>query len=259
MRTALSFILFLLLSINSSAQELIGTDRTFSGTLALFEIIPAQEASWHIVPPPASAGETYQIDTNSSRLYFASPRPGRYTVIAGIVVEGSPVLLTKTLINGAGDENPSPIPTPLISTLESWIKTQLPVLVKSENIVSEAQIVAECFEQIIQRIDTENITTATNTRAQLQITLTGRLTLASPTAITDWSPFLTELSRQLEKELGEKINDLNEVKKVLQSVSDTMKSLELPNSVRMPLPNIDNPNNRGQGTQNRIFRNLFAK
>jgi lysophospholipase L1-like esterase len=102
------------------------------------------------------------------------------------------------------------------------------VLVKSKNIASETQIVAECFEQIIQRIDTENITTATNARTQLQITLTGRLALASPTAVTDWTPFLTELSRQLEKELGETINDLNEVKKTLQRVSDTMKSLELP-------------------------------
>jgi hypothetical protein len=259
MRAPLSFILLLLLSINISAQELIGTDRTFSGTLALFEIVPSQEASWHIVPPPASAGETYQIDSNSSRLYFASPVPGRYTVIAGIVTDGTPNLLVKTFINGAEKENPSPIPAPPIATLESWLQTQLPVLVKSKNIASETQIVAECFEQIIQRIDTANIATAQNARTQLQITLAGRLALASPTAVTDWTPFLTELSRQLEKELGEKINSLNDVTKTLQSVSDTLKSLELPNSVRMPLPNIDNPNNRGQGTPNRTFRNIFAR
>jgi len=247
----------MLFGINSAAQELIGPDYTLPGSLASFEIIPAQEASWHIVPPTASSA-TYRIDSGSSRLYFASPVQGHYTIIAGIVVDGRPELLVRTFINGVDDGEQPPVPP--ASTLEAWIKTQLPALVKSENLALEVRLVAESFEQIVQRIELENIRSVQNAQAQLQITLTGTLALASPTAVTDWMPFLTELSRQMERELGDKITDLEEVKKTLQKISDVMQSFELPKStLKMPLQSIDNPNNRGAGTQNRVLRPLFAR
>jgi hypothetical protein len=53
--------------------------------------------------------------------------------------------------------------------------------------------------------------------------------------VNDWLPFLTELSRQLEKALGERIADLTEVKKVLQCVSEAMKTMDLPKSANEPL------------------------
>jgi len=99
MRTTLFFLCFLLFGINSTAQELICPDRTLLGTLASFEIVPAQEASWHIVTPSATV-ETYQADTGLAKLYFASPQRGRFTIIAGIVTDGKPQLLVKTFING---------------------------------------------------------------------------------------------------------------------------------------------------------------
>jgi len=268
MRTTLFLTFFLLFSTNSAAQELIGPDFTLPGSLASFEVVPAQEASWHIVSPTPSTA-TYQIDTGSSKFYFASPVQGRYTVIAGIVVDGRPELLVRTFINGAADGElppiPFPIPTPPVSTLEAWIKTQLPALVKSENLVAEAKLVAECFEQIVQRIEAENIRTVQNAQAQLQITLTGTLALASPTAVTEWMPFLTELSRQMERELRDGSTELEEVQKVLQEISDVMRLLpiELPvlpeSALRMPVQNIDNPNNRVPGMQNRVFRPLLAR
>jgi len=273
-----SLLLFLLLfGINSAAQELAGPDRIQPGSLASFELVPAQEASWHIVTPLPSM-ETYQVDTGESKLYFASPQPGRYTVIAGIIHNGRPELLVKTFFNGEEDERPIPVPIPPVSSLEAWITIQLPVLVTSESLVSESRLVAECFEQIVQRIETENIRTVQNAQAQLQIALTGTLALASPTAVTDWTVFLAELSQRLETELGGKITDLAEVKKVLQSIAEAMQSFamesfeqpfEVPDDVRMPLPsidnpnmdnpNMDNPNNRGQGTPNRVFRSLLTR
>ena len=248
MRTQLFSILFLLCCTNSIAQELAGPDRTVPGTLASFEIVPAQEASWHMVAPLLDT-ETYKIDTGSSKLYFSSPEPGRYTVIAGIVVDGKSQLLVKTFING--EKHADLIP--LNSTLETWVKTQTPNLVQSKNIALESQLVAECFEQIVQRIDEGNIKTAQNARTQLQIVLTETLAQASPTAVTDWTLFLTELSRRLETELGDKIDDLIEVQKVLRNVDNALKSFS---TLKTPLQRIDSPSNRG--TQNRLFRNLLA-
>jgi len=155
---------------------------------------------------------------------------------------------------------PIPIPLPPVSSLEAWVNTQLPVLVKSNNIASESRLVAECFEQIVERIDDGNIKTPQNAQAQLQIALTGTLALASPTAVTEWMPFMTELSRRIETELGEQIDNLAAVKAVLQKVANAVNSLEKSEPVlRTPLQNMDNPNNRGQGTPNRVFRNLLTR
>jgi len=240
------------------AQELVGPDRTFLGTLASFEIVPEQEASWHIVTPSLNAA-TYQVDTGLAKLYFASPERGHYTVIAGIVVDGKPELLVKTFINGEDDIEPSPPPLPPVSSLETWINTQLPVLVKSKNFSAESRLVAEGFEQIVQRIETGNIKTVQNALAQLQITLTGTLALASPTAVTDWIPFFTELSRQIEQDLGEMNGDLTAVQVTLQKVAKTMKLFELPLGEPRTPQNIDIPNTRTQGSQNRVFRNFFPR
>jgi len=242
---------------------LVGPDHVLPGTLASFEIVPEQEASWHIVTPSLNAG-THQVDTGLAKLYFASPERGRYTVIAGVVIDGQPELLVKTFFNGEGDGEPTPIPMPPITSLEAWIKTQLPVLVTSKNLTAESRLVADCFERIVRRIDEGNIKTPQNAQTQLQIALTGTLALASPTAVTEWMPFLTELSQQIEKELGEKINDLAAVREMLRKVTNAVKSLEKSDPI-LKTPGIDTPNNidsqntRTPGTQNRVFRNLLAR
>jgi hypothetical protein len=255
MRTSLLFLFLLLFGSDNAAQELVGSDQILPGTLASFEIIPAQEASWHVVMPSANAG-TYQIDTGLSKIYFASPERGNYTVIAGIVLDGKPQLLTKTFINGEKDVEPLPLPP--VASLATWIKIQIPILVKSNNLASEIQLVSECFDEIVRRIDDGNIKTPQNAQTQLQITLTSTLALASPTAVTDWMPFLTELSRQLEHEFGGNISDMDTVKKTLQNVSHTLKSLELPKTVST-LPSVSDPNIRNQVTPNRVFRTFLSK
>ena len=227
MKTQLFFTLLLLLGITGASQKLTGADRALLGTLVLFEIVPAQEASWHTMSSSSDAG-TYQVDTSLSKLYFASPQCGRSTIIARIVTEGKPRLFTKTFYNGEDDRLP---PTPPVSSPELWIISQTPDLVKSKNVVVESGLVAACFEEIIRRIDDGKIKTVQNAQAQLQITLTEKLALASLTAVTDWMPFLTELSHRLEQEFGDKIDDLTEVQKIFQQVHDALKSLEMPKRV----------------------------
>ena len=228
MKTHLLILFFLLFGINSSAQELVGPERTPPGTLVIFEIVPVQEASWHIVAPGMNT-DPYQTDTGLSKLYFASPKQGQYTVIAGVVdTDNKPKLLIKTFVNG--DEEIKPLPTPIppvppVASLETWIKAQAPVLVKSKNFVAESQLVAGCFEQIVRRIDEKNIKTPQNARTQLQVALVMVLAQASPTAVSDWTLFLEELSRQLENKLGNKITNLEEVKKTLQIAANAMKQV----------------------------------
>ena len=108
MRTLL-FTFFLLFGVFCTAQELVGPDRILPGTLASFEIVPEQAASWYIVTPSLNAA-THQVDTGLATLYFASPERGRYTVIAGIINDGKPELLVKTFINGEDEIEPIPLP-----------------------------------------------------------------------------------------------------------------------------------------------------
>lgn len=270
MKTSLFSILLLLSGVNCAAQEFLGPEKVTAGTLATFEVqAESGEVSWCLIPnePP----DCYKVDTASNKLYFASPVTGKYTIIAATSVEGKPQLLSKTFINGENEIKPSPEPTPTPKpepapippdSLGTWIKTQTPILVKSKNFSQESQLVAGCFAQIVKRIDDGNIKTAQNARTQLQISLTATLAQASQTAVTDWMPFLAELSRRLETELGTQINDLSEVKKMLQIVSDAIKTMETPKAVAAPkqtLQTVDCPSCLVPGTPGRNYRYIISQ
>jgi hypothetical protein len=141
-------------------------------------------------------------------------------------VDGKPMVLSKTFVNGSGDDIKPlpPVPPTPDTPLAEWVKTQLPVLVKSQNMAAERQLVAQCFEQVVQKIDNATIKTAQNARTQLQIALTMTLAFASDTAIDDWQPCLTALSQQMSRELGDKVNDINAVKSTFKTVAETMKN-----------------------------------
>ena len=158
-------------------------------------------------------------------------------------------MLAKTFINGSGDDTKPlpPVPPTPDTPLAEWVRTQLPLLVKSQNATSERLLVAQCFEQTLQKIENGTIKTAQNARTQLQIALTMALAFASDTAIEDWQPFLTALSQQMANALGDKINDMDAVKAVFKIVTESLKSAQFevrsvetkiitPNST-LPTPN----------------------
>ena len=214
-----------------SGQELTGPEKTVPGTLAVFEITPPQVADWTIMSVETTE-RVFQRDTSTKRLYFATPIPGTYHIVAAIIVDGKPQVLSKTLINGNDDKiepHPGPVPKPPVPplpepTLGTWIQTQLPLLVKSGNLSAERVQVGKCFEQVAQKIESGTIKTAQNARAQLQIALTGALAMASNTALDDWHEFLTQLSRQMETELGKNINNVDAVKNVFKTVAGAISS-----------------------------------
>ena len=276
---ALAFLLGLCLSNFVAAQSQIdGPDKAQAGTLAMFEMIPPQVADWTITSVETTE-RVFQTDTSTQRLYFATPQQGTYHIVAAIVVDGKPHVLAKNFINGNGEEvkpqppGPNPPKPPLPPTpnapLAEWVKTQLPQLVKNQNAATERLLVAQCFEQTVQKIDNGTIKTAQNARTQLQIALTMALAFVSDTAIEDWQPFLTALSQQMANELSNKINDIDAVKTMYKSVAEALKSVEFgvrnveavkttPNS-KLPTPNygfIDCPECRPQPTMRtfRLFR-----
>ena len=223
---ALAFLLGLCLSNFVAAQSQIdGPDKAQAGTLAMFEMIPPQVADWTITSVETTE-RVFQTDTSTQRLYFATPQQGTYHIVAAVVVDGKPQVLAKNFINGNGDEvkplppgpNPPLPPTPLAE----WVKTQWPLLVKSQNAASERFLVAQCFDQTLQKIDNGTIKTAQNARTQLQIALTMTLAFASNTAIEDWQPFLTALSQQMANALGDKVNDIDAVKAVFKTVAEVL-------------------------------------
>ena len=223
----LAFVFGLCLSKLVAAQQITGPKQAQAGVLVTFEITPPQVADWTITSVETTE-RVFQTDTSTNRLYFATPQQGTYHIIAAIVVDGKPQVLAKTFINGKeGEVRPlPPVPPQPDQPLTEWIKTQLPQLVKSQNVASERHLVAQCFEQTVQKIENGTIKTAQNARTQLQIALTMTLAFASDTAIDDWQPFLTALSQQMANELGSKINDMDAVKAIFKTVTDALKNMK---------------------------------
>ena len=232
MKTLLLSILTLLFAVDCVGQELTGPENVTLGSLAVFEALDgAGDTSWCLIPNEPTG--CFQIDTSSTKFYFASPTEGRYTIIAAMVVDGKPLLVAKTFTNGKENVKPSPGPEPQPTptpgppdSLESWIKTNIPELVKSPNIAKERELIANCFEQVAAKIGT-TIKTSQNAQTQLRLAIVSSLAKSSRTAVNDWQTFLEQLSEQLTKELGTKINDLNEIKRIFNAVA---------NAVREPKP-----------------------
>ena len=224
MKTQFYTTLIFLFGVNLAAQEITGPERVTPGSLAAFTVPPETgEASWCLIPNEPQG--CFQIDTASQRLYFASPIEGRYTIVAAMTAENKPLLVSKTFINGKGDANPSPTPLPPPNppnTLKSWVKTNLPKLVESANTAKERELVADCFEQVAAKIGV-TIKTPQNAQTQIRLAIVSNLAKSSKTAINDWQPFLERLGEQLTKELGVKINDVNEIKRIFNTVAGALR------------------------------------
>jgi len=216
-------------------QKLIGPQQVSAGTPAVFEVVPAQEAAWSVTSQNGLT-EGFMIDSSESRIYFASPVEGTYTVVAAVVTEKKPRLLSMTFTIGdtknvpSPDPRPAPIPTP-DDSLEQWIRTHLPASVKSASAASESAVVAKCFQKTVSDIRDGTIRTTANALSQLQIRLTAGLALASPTAIADWHDFLTELGDRMTDEMAGNFYDTDKVQKIFQKISETIAGVKFSDCV----------------------------
>ena len=232
------------------SQELRGPEEIPPGTLAVFEMTPPQETSWCLFTGDGRKAELL-VDTASHRIYFASPEPGVFTVVAATVADGKPLLYHKTFRNGKGENQPAPAPKPTPDppdSLETWIKTNLPVLVKSTNLAKERELIANCFEQTAAKIGA-TIKTPQNAQTQIRLVIVSSLAKSSRTAVDDWQLFLEQLGEQLTNELDTKINDLNEIKRFFNIIA---------NAIREPKPMALSPENCPTCRPSTPFRFLQA-
>lgn len=189
----------------------------------MYEIDPPQEAAW-LITPVSQVGVDFVVDSSGSKIYFASTVEGTFSVIAAIVSEGKPQVMSITVTNSKYDSEPGPPgPDPPVDSLESWVKKNVRQLVESRNFESEKIIVAKCFSDVSKRIDNRTILTTQNALTQLQLCLRNNLARSSNTAISDWNVFLEKLGLEIERSVGDNRNDINQIRKTFQLVQTALE------------------------------------
>ncbi|GHT16630.1 hypothetical protein FACS1894189_0770 [Planctomycetales bacterium] len=185
------------LTPKASAEFITGPLTANTGELCVFKLNDTTaKADWVIVP-----SATAYIDSSGSSLAFSSNVPAKYTIIAAIVEDGQPKILTHVceygiLPNPQPPPLPKPNPTPP-ATLKDWVTQNVPAEGKTQ-----ATALADCYESVADSINKETIKTADAAFALLRS--------AAQTKIkTDvWKPFLDELSVKV----TESINGSTDIK-----------------------------------------------
>ena len=164
------------------------------GELCVFRLSDKEtKADWVIVPP----AKCY-IDSSGSSLAFSSNTQDRYTIIAAVVEEGVPKILTHICEYGTQPEpNPKPDPTPKPNppnpnfTLKDWVTQNVP-----ESGQKQAAALASCYESAANGIESGSIHSQ---EAALSVIRT-----ASQTKIDNetWSEFLDTLSERITEKLA---------------------------------------------------------
>ena len=206
-----------------TAEFISGPLAASVGELCVFRLNdPATRADWIIVRQSAfGPAATCYIDSSGSSLAFASNIPAQYTIIAAIVEDGVPKILTHICEYGISPEptpipTPTPTPTPQPANLTEWVTQNIP-----EGGRSQSAALASCYESAADGIDKGAIK---STEAAFSAIRTGAQTKIKPDI---WGTFLDALSIKI----TEKLDGSNDVRKLgtifsevangLKAVSDT--------------------------------------
>ncbi|MCL2305694.1 MAG: hypothetical protein FWC43_10150 [Planctomycetaceae bacterium] len=203
---------------SDSAEFIAGPLAASVGELCVFRLSdPGTKADWIIVPPA-----TCYIDSSGSSLAFASNVPAKYTIIAAIVEEGVPKILSHICDYGLSPEptpgptptpNPTPIPQP--ANLTEWVTKNIP-----ESGRSQAAALASCYEAAAEAIEKNAIRT---TEAAFSTLRTATQTKIKPDI---WGSFLDQLAVKV----TEKLDGSNDVKKLGTIFSEIANGLRLQTS-----------------------------
>lgn len=219
------FVVFWFLGGLCLGQELNGPNKTLPGTIAVFEISPAQEADWFVFPETA---ESFVVDSSRSRLYFATPKKGEFTVVAAISVDNVPKLLSAQILNGDSDPEPDPGPNPEPNPepkteLSEWIRANVAV-VQSDAKAAEITALADAFSAVVKKINSGVIKTPANAQTQTKVSITEGLALVNDSALNVWEPFIKGLSDLVAKNLGGGNFNLEDIKKIYLEINTTLKA-----------------------------------
>ncbi|GHT31623.1 hypothetical protein FACS1894214_3090 [Planctomycetales bacterium] len=239
------------LTPKASAEFITGPLTANTGELCVFKLNdPTAKADWVIVP-----SATAYIDSSGSSLAFASNVPAKYTIIAAIVEDGQPKILTHVCEYGIlpnPQPNPSPKPNPNPpATLKDWVTQNVPAEGKTQSAA-----LADCYESVADFINKGTITTVDAAFALLRS--------ATQTKIkTDvWKQFLDELSVKV----TESINGSTDIKTLaslfseiaagLKAVSDSVADVSIDESGGECINGTCPYSTDTQPTQRRIFAPL---
>ena len=205
------------------------------GRLCVFKLNnPDTRADWVIVPEA-----TCYVDSSGSSLAFASNIPSKYTIIAAIVEEGVPKILTHICEYGLQPEpqpdpgpspNPDPTPNPPpITTLKDWVTKNVP-----ESGVKQAAALASCYESAAQGIENGSIRTL---EAAFSVIRT-----ASQTKIDTeiWSSFLDTLSGKITEKLAGN-TDVKTLGTIFGEIAEGLKAVAVSDTGTPAEPELSEP------------------
>ena len=126
----LAFLAGCCLSRFVSAQEIEGPLIVKPGLPAVFEL--PTKAAW-VVTPVDQASDKFLVDSSGTKIFFASPTEGQFTIVAAFAVD-SEITQAVHVFNVSSKASPTPgpkpepqpEPTPEPETLKAWVAKNVP-------------------------------------------------------------------------------------------------------------------------------------
>lgn len=180
---------------------------TEAGDLRVFEV--ETPASWLVIPE----NDSWKVDSDFKKLYFASPRRGTFTVIASVKDEGEASgikILSLTFENGEEDDGDDDDDFPDDDFTEYVKKSADKVEGATER---EKTAISGAFESVADMISNGSIKTPQTARMALK---NKWVSVASKDAVTRWNVFFSAMDAKLE-------DDLDVLKEQFETIAGVLK------------------------------------
>ncbi len=185
-----------------------------TGQLCVFRLSdPQTRADWVIVPEATSF-----IDSSGSSFAFSSNISARYTIIAAVVTDGVPKILTH-IIDYGGEATPRPSPTPSptpnpppINSLKDWVTQNVP-----DAGIQDSAALASCYASAARDIESGAIVSQEAAFAAIRMATQTKIDMET------WASFLDELAMRVSEKLaGNK--DVKILGDMLRDISDGLNA-----------------------------------
>ena len=199
------------------------------GQLCVFRLNdPDTRADWVIVPEA-----TCYVDSSGSSLAFASNIPSKYSIIAAVVEDGVPKILTHICEYGLQpqpDPGPNPDPTPKPNpppkpavTLKDWVSQNVPEAGKSK-----AAALASCYESAALGIENGSI------RSQEAAYSVIRTASQTKINVETWSTFLDGLAEQIVHQLNGEAS-VARLGVIFAEIAEGLKAVSIPETISLAI------------------------
>ena len=170
-----------------SIEGIEGPKKAEIGSLCIFKLVPldgqgvpAPGADWCIIPT-----REFYVDSSGNTLVFSSKEKGYYTIVAAVVFDGKPKLLSAELNYGGPSPGPQPEPEPTPQTLKEWVVMNKPPFPE------EAAKLAQTYQETASALERGLIWTADAVFSRL------RGGAQSLLVNSQWKGFLSELTNEM--------------------------------------------------------------